>query len=80
NMTKDLKDTASSTQRSKQEESTRQLWLNADCVCFDVDSTVCVEEAIDELAKFQQVGALVEAITRNAMGGNMSFRQALQTR
>ncbi|CAF4850146.1 unnamed protein product, partial [Rotaria socialis] len=39
-MTKDLKDTASSTQRSKQEESTRQLWLNADCVCFDVDSTV----------------------------------------
>ncbi|CAF2029468.1 unnamed protein product [Rotaria magnacalcarata] len=58
----------------------RQLWLTADCVCFDVDSTVCVEEAIDELAKFQQVGALVEAITRNAMGGNMSFRTALQAR
>lgn len=58
----------------------RQLWTTADCVCFDVDSTVCVEEAIDELAKFQQVGALVEAITRNAMGGNMSFRTALQTR
>jgi len=45
-----------------------------------VDSTVCVEEAIDELAKFQQVGPLVEAITRNAMGGNMSFRTALQAR
>ncbi|CAF2106150.1 unnamed protein product [Rotaria magnacalcarata] len=80
NMTKGLKDTAASSQRSKQEESTRQLWLSTDCVCFDVDSTVCVEEAIDELAKFQQVGAQVEAITRSAMGGNMSFRQALQTR
>ena len=63
-----------------QQEFVRELWLTADCVCFDVDSTVCVEEAIDELAKFQQVGALVEAITRNAMGGNMSFRTALQTR
>jgi phosphoserine phosphatase len=62
------------------EDLIRQLWLTADCVCFDVDSTVCKEEAIDELAKFQQVGALVEAITRNAMGGNMSFRTALQTR
>ncbi|CAF1385353.1 unnamed protein product [Rotaria sp. Silwood1] len=65
---------------SNKQELIRQLWLTADCVCFDVDSTVCMEEAIDELAKFQQVGALVEAITRNAMGGNMSFRKALQTR
>ena len=65
---------------SDQEELVRKLWTNADCVCFDVDSTVCTEEAIDELAKFQQVGSLVEAITRNAMGGNMSFRTALQAR
>lgn len=65
---------------SSQEEATRQLWSKADCVCFDVDSTVCTEEAIDELAKFQQVGTLVEAITRNAMGGSMGFRTALQTR
>jgi len=65
---------------SNTKDYVHQLWLTADCVCFDVDSTVCVEEAIDELAKFQQVGALVEAITRNAMGGNMSFRTALQTR
>jgi len=61
-------------------DTIRQLWLNADCVCFDVDSTVCIDEAIDELAKFQQVGALVEAITRNAMGGSMCFRTALQAR
>jgi phosphoserine phosphatase len=65
---------------SNTKDYVHQLWLTADCVCFDIDSTVCVEEAIDELAKFQQVGALVEAITRNAMGGNMSFRTALQTR
>ncbi|CAF1204033.1 unnamed protein product [Rotaria sordida] len=79
-MTKGITGNASSLEISKQEELIRQLWLNTDCVCFDVDSTVCVEEAIDELAKFQQVGPLVEAITRNAMGGNMSFRKALQTR
>lgn len=72
--------TVPSSQTSTEQERVRQLWLNADCVCFDVDSTVCVEEAIDELAKFQQVGPLVEAITRNAMGGNMSFRTALQAR
>jgi phosphoserine phosphatase len=29
-----------------------QLWKKADCVCFDVDSTVCQDEGIDELAYF----------------------------
>jgi len=79
-MTKGLSASGSSSDSSNQEDSIRQLWLNTDCVCFDVDSTVCIEEAIDELAKFQQVGTLVEAITRNAMGGTMSFRTALQAR
>jgi len=79
-MTKGL--TASNTTNipSNKQDFVRHLWSTADCVCFDVDSTVCVDEAIDELAKFQNVGALVEAITRNAMGGNMSFRTALQAR
>jgi hypothetical protein len=27
-------------------------WKTADCVCFDVDSTVCINEAIDDLAYF----------------------------
>jgi phosphoserine phosphatase len=79
-MTKGLTASMNTNVSSNKQDLIRQLWLTADCVCFDVDSTVCVEEAIDELAKFQQVGALVEAITRNAMGGNMSFRTALQTR
>ena len=78
-MTKGLTDEASSPISDSQDDI-RQLWINTDCVCFDVDSTVCTEEAIDELAKFQQVGTLVEAITRNAMGGTMSFRTALQAR
>ena len=82
NMTKGLaaSATAETLEPKNSSESIRDLWLNTDCVCFDVDSTVCTEEAIDELAKFQQVGTLVEAITRNAMGGTMSFRTALQAR
>ena len=79
-MTKGLTASATPNPPATPQELLRQLWSTADCVCFDVDSTVCVEEAIDELAKFQQVGALVEAITRNAMGGNMSFRTALKAR
>jgi phosphoserine phosphatase len=79
-MTKGLTTNASSAESSEEKDLIHQLWLTTDCVCLDVDSTVCIEEAIDELAKFQQVGTLVEAITRNAMGGNMSFRTALQAR
>ncbi|XP_022258666.1 phosphoserine phosphatase-like isoform X3 [Limulus polyphemus] len=34
------------------EKRLRALFRGADAVCFDVDSTVCQDEAIDELAKF----------------------------
>lgn len=30
----------------------KSIWKNADAVCFDIDSTICVDEAFDELAKF----------------------------
>lgn len=36
------------------------IWKSADCVCFDVDSTVCRNEAIDDLANFIGVGDQVE--------------------
>lgn len=36
-----------------------ELWRNADAVCFDVDSTVCVDEGIDELAEFCGAGKAV---------------------
>ncbi|CAF0710412.1 unnamed protein product [Brachionus calyciflorus] len=56
------------------------LWKSADCVCFDVDSTVCVNEAIDDLAEYAGVGSQVQELTLKAMGGNMTFKQALQMR
>lgn len=35
-----------------EKESVIRCFLEADAVCFDVDSTVCVGEGIDELAAF----------------------------
>ena len=35
------------------------LWRNADAVCFDVDSTVCIDEGIDEFAEFCGAGKAV---------------------
>lgn len=36
-----------------------ETWRSADAVCFDVDSTVCVDEGIDELAEFCGAGKAV---------------------
>lgn len=36
-----------------------EVWRNADAVCFDVDSTVCIDEGIDELAEFCGAGEAV---------------------
>lgn len=40
----------------------RNLWRNADAVCFDVDSTVIMDEAIDEMAKYCGKGDAVAAL------------------
>ena len=37
-------------------DETKEIWRRADAVCFDVDGTVSVEEAIDELAAHCGVG------------------------
>lgn len=37
----------------------KNIWRSADAVCFDVDSTVCRDEGIDELAHFLDVGEKV---------------------
>ena len=37
----------------------KYFWRHADGVCFDVDSTVCVDEGLDELAEFCGVGPQV---------------------
>lgn len=36
-----------------------EIWRSADAVCFDVDSTVCLDEGIDELAEFCGAGKAV---------------------
>eukprot|EP01035_Chromulina_nebulosa_P019938 gene19938-25903_t len=43
-------------------------------------STVIQEEAIDELAIFKGVGEQVAELTKGAMGGNVSFNDALRNR
>uniref|UniRef100_A0AC35U8Y6 Phosphoserine phosphatase n=1 Tax=Rhabditophanes sp. KR3021 TaxID=114890 RepID=A0AC35U8Y6_9BILA len=58
----------------------REVWRNADAVCFDVDSTVCQDEAIDEFAKYLGCGEEVANCTKNAMNGSQSFRSALEAR
>lgn len=40
-----------------------KLWRSADAVCFDVDSTVCTDEGIDELAAYCGKGDEVAAWT-----------------
>jgi len=43
-------------------DAIKDLWRNADAVCFDVDSTVIQEEAIDEVAKFCNKGSEVQKL------------------
>lgn len=40
-------------------DSTLDAWRGADAVCFDVDSTVIVDEGLDQLAAFCGKGAIV---------------------
>ncbi|KAG8367634.1 hypothetical protein BUALT_Bualt16G0092600 [Buddleja alternifolia] len=57
-----------------------ELWRNVDAVCFDVDSTVCLDEGIDELAEFCGAGKAVAEWTARAMSGSVPFEQALAAR
>lgn len=61
-------------------QRTVQTWREADAVCFDVDSTVIQDEGLDQIAEFCGVGDKVKEMTRNAMGGTMTFRKALYER
>ncbi|KAH0877771.1 hypothetical protein HID58_065165 [Brassica napus] len=56
------------------------LWRDVEAVCFDVDSTVCVDEGIDELAEFCGAGKAVAEWTARAMGGSVPFEEALAAR
>uniref|UniRef100_A0A061S231 phosphoserine phosphatase n=1 Tax=Tetraselmis sp. GSL018 TaxID=582737 RepID=A0A061S231_9CHLO len=55
-------------------------WKAAEAVAFDVDSTLCADESIDELASFLGCGQQIKELTSRAMGGSMKFEEALKLR
>ncbi|TVU03422.1 hypothetical protein EJB05_51048, partial [Eragrostis curvula] len=57
-----------------------ETWRKANAVCFDVDSTVCLDEGIDELADFCGAGQAVAEWTAKAMTGTVPFEEALAAR
>lgn len=69
-----------SADKTKRVLEAKEIIRTADIVCFDVDSTVIVEEGIDELAEFCGKGQEVANLTREAMGGSMTFQEALRRR
>lgn len=64
----------------KRPSEAREMLKRAQIVCFDVDSTIITEEGIDELAQFCGKGEEVAALTKEAMGGSMTFQEALKRR
>lgn len=75
-----VKDFASSSLVGTAVPLAMQSLAQADCVCFDVDSTVVNEEGIDVLADYLGKGEQVAALTRQAMEGGMKFQDALAAR
>lgn len=56
---------------------TLHLWQTADAVCFDVDSTVSIDEGIDELAAFCGAGEAVAAWTARSVGVFRAYQLCL---
>lgn len=61
-------------------EKTLELWLTAQAVCFDVDSTVITDEGIEVLAAHNGQLEAVRKWTERAMGGDIPFENALEAR
>jgi len=61
-------------------DSILRILRTCDAVCFDVDSTVIQDEGIDVLADFKGAGEAVAALTKQAMGGQVLFQDALKGR
>ncbi|GFH10657.1 phosphoserine phosphatase, chloroplastic [Haematococcus lacustris] len=66
--------------KAAQHDPAPHVALLLQAVAFDVDSTFCEDESIDELAAFLGVGAQVAALTAQAMGGSVDFKTALTQR
>jgi len=65
---------------SASERDVAGLWAAAEVVCFDVDSTVCASEGIDDLAAYLGKGEEVARFTAEAMTGSIPFEEALSAR
>merc|ERR1711879_359685 len=57
-----------------------ESWGQDDLVCLDVDSTVCVDESINEFAKFLGKYEEINQLTSDAMNGTMSFESSFSKR
>ena len=55
-------------------------WRSAKAVCFDVDSTLCVDESIDEIAAFLGVGEQVAALTSQLSFCFFNFNSILNSK
>lgn len=64
---------------SGKEAEVRRRWQSADAVCFDVDSTLCVDEMINEFAKYLRCNEIAK-FTEDAMNGEISFHESLRIR
>ncbi|XP_071532002.1 phosphoserine phosphatase [Panulirus ornatus] len=62
------------------QEESREIWRSTDAVCFDVDSTVIIDEGLDQLASFCGKADEVKKLTVQAMQGGIDFKTALRTR
>lgn len=61
-------------------ENAKVALKSAHAVCFDVDSTVCQNEGLDDFAEFCGKGEAIAKLTREAMGGSVPFEVALGQR
>ncbi|VDN25656.1 unnamed protein product [Dibothriocephalus latus] len=53
---------------------------NVRAICFDVDSTVCTNDGLDELGRYMGKAELIAAITNKAMDGVLDLPDALDQR
>lgn len=56
------------------------MFHKAECVCFDVDCTITVNDSLDLLAEFMGVGEACAKLTSKAMDGSMNLEASLGER
>uniref|UniRef100_A0A0R3RS85 Phosphoserine phosphatase n=1 Tax=Elaeophora elaphi TaxID=1147741 RepID=A0A0R3RS85_9BILA len=64
---------------NEKEAEAKERWQKTDAVCFDVDSTICADEMIDEFAEYLHCYEITK-FTEKTMDGEMPFRESLKIR